>query len=84
MIYKHDRKPSGITICNCYMLNSVSERQNIQKQEIEPMVNCLKMIGEKDHQCMVGMEIFRTSVCSHFYQKPNFRYLFKSYKWNST
>ena len=66
------------------MLNSVPERQNIQKQEIEPMVNCLKMIGEKDHQCMMGMGIVRTSICSHFYQKPNFCYLCKSCKRSST
>ena len=49
------------------MAKQVPVRQNIQKQGIKPMVNYLRMTGEKDHQCMVEMEIARILVYSHFY-----------------
>ena len=42
-------------------------RQNTQKQGTKPMEDYLRMIGEKDHQYMVEMEIARILVYSHFY-----------------
>ena len=49
------------------MVKRVPVRQNIQKQGTKLMVDYLRMIGEKDHRCMVEMEIARILVYSHFY-----------------
>ena len=49
------------------MVKRVPVRQNIQKQGTKPMVDYLRMTGEKDHQCMMEMEIARILVYSRFY-----------------
>ena len=51
----------------CSMVKPVPVRQNIQKQGTKPMVDYLRMTGEKDHQCMMEMEIARILVYSRFY-----------------
>ena len=65
----------------CGMVKRIPVRQNIQKQGITPVVDYRRMIGEKDHLCMMEMEIARILVYSHFYHSQLFHLLSHIYTW---